>query len=210
MKRFKDCCIYCTQGQSVSDLSHIIKSYCLEHSYEVEEQSTFACNDTLIIMFDTETLPVCKLILSLSKDDALIKIINIVPIHKTGITSLSKELYNEILDTFRDVVLSPIETRYGNKIIESASEYSIEDVIPISSSVLKRWLSAYPLSGHSYDQKRWFDFLISLIDNNETLSLDDFSQYIKENYDWTDQDIETFELKFEEELALLEYYNGRR
>ena len=71
-------------------------------------------------------------------------------------------------------------------------------------------MNAFPLSGHPFDEYRWFDFLISLRKNDENLSVDDFSKYIQENYNWSKKDIERFGLKYEEQIELLEYYDEHR
>lgn len=210
MKRFKDCAIFCIQGQTADELANLIKEKCIEESYKVEELTAFRTNDTLTVFLNKKEFPICRLIMSISIENGSVKIINIVPDRRSGFSSLCKELYNQILDSFKEAIFISIADRYGNEIHETSADYTIEDVIPESSRFLKIWLGAYPLSGHTHDQIRWFDFLISLVENNETLSVDDFSQYIEENYTWSDDDIERFELKYEEELALLEYYNGRR
>lgn len=210
MKRFKDCTISCIQDQSLSDLLLVIKDQCIASSYNVEVYTTFGTNDTISVIFDKEGFPICRLILVASQEERSIKIVNIVPSQKSGLSSLGMDLYNQILDAFRDDVFIPIGESFGNVIEETNADYTIEEVIPKSYQSLKIWLNAYPLSGHQYDQERWFNFLISLINNDEYLSLDDFSKYIKENYSWHEEDIEKFELKLEEELALLKYYkNGK-
>ena len=207
MKRFKDCAILCNPGQSVSKLLLAIEERCIK-LYDVEKLTAFNIDDTLSVTFDKGEFPICRLILLASEEENSVKIVNIVPSQKSGLSSLEMDLYNRILDVFRDDIFIPIEEAFGNKIQETKADYTIEDVIPESSYLLKRWLNAYPLSGHKLDQERWFDFLISLNRNDEYLSLDDFSKYIKENYSWQEEDIEKFELKLEEELALLEYYNN--
>jgi len=210
MKRFKDCSISCIQGQNADELASLIKEKCIEESYKVEEHTAFRANDTLTVFLNKKEYPICRLILSISTEENCVKIINIVPDRRAGRSSLDKELYNQILDSFKEDIFLSIAERFGNEIYETCADYTIEDIIPKSSESLKTWLGAYPLSGHTYDQVRWFDFLISLIKNNETLGVDDFVQYIKENDAWSEEDVERFELKFEEELALLEYYNERR
>ena len=207
MKRFKDCYISCIQGQSADDLANLIKEKCIEKSYKVEEHTAFSLNDTLTVFINKKEYPICRLILSISIEEKSVKIINIVPDRRTGLSSLDKELYNQILESFKEDIFLPIAERFENEINETSADYTIEDIIPESSRPLKTWLNAYPLSGHAYDQERWFKFLISLVENDEELSLDDFSQYIKENYNWSEEDINRFELKFEEELSLLKYYN---
>lgn len=208
MKRFKDCSISCLSGQSLNDLACLITEKCIEKSYRLEQHTAFQNNDTITILFDKHGYPVCRLILVLSFEANSVKIINIVPDRKSNIFTLSIDQYNQVLDFFTEDVLLPIKEKFGNDIKETSANYKIEDIIPESSKYLKRWLDAYPLSGHTFDQERWFDFLISLIENDESLSLDDFAKFIKEYKKWGEDDIEKFELKLEEEFALLRYYNN--
>ena len=147
----------------------------------------------------------------ISLEENFVKIINIVPDRKSNIVTLSIDQYNQVLDFFKEDVFIQIQEEYGNEINETPANYSIEEVIPKSSEYLKSWLDAHPLSDHPYDQERWFKFLISLVDNDESLSLDDFAKYIKEYKNWNEEDIEKFELKLEEEIELLKYYkDGNR
>lgn len=209
MKRFKDCSISCVPGQSLNDLAYHIKEKSIEKSYQLlEDQNAIQSNDTFSILFDKDEYPICRLILWISSEANSVKIINVVPDRKSNIFTLSIDQYNQVLDFFKDDVFLPIKEKFGNEITETSASYSIEDIIPESSKYLKRWLDAYPLSGHTYDQERWFDFLISLIENDESLSLDDFAKFIKEYKKWCEDDIEKFELKLEEEFALLRYYNN--
>lgn len=208
MKRFKDCSISCLPRQSLNDLSYLIKEECIRKSYRLEEHTAFQNNDTITILFDKFGYPICRLILVLSFDVNSVKIINVVPDRKSNIFTLSIDQYNQVLDFFKDDVFLPIKEKFGNEITETSANYTIEEIIPESSKYLKRWLDAYPLSGHTFDQERWFDFLISLIENDESLSLDDFAKFIKEYKKWSEDDIEKFELKLEEQLALLRYYNN--
>lgn len=210
MKRFKDCSILCVQGQSESELAGLIEDRCIDMSYHVEKSTAFQMNDTMSVTFDKKGYPICRLVLFLSTEESSIKIINIVPDRKSHLSFLDIDEYNRILDCFRKDILLPIKVEYGNEILETSASYTIEEIIPVSSKYLKNWLDAYPLSGNNYDQERWFDFLISLVKNDESLSLDDFAKYIREYYNWCDEDIENFELKLEEELALLKYYNEHR
>ena len=208
MKRFKDCAIFCNPGQSVRDLQNEVKVACINMGYDVEEYTSFSTSDTISVIFDKNELPISRLILIVTTEENCIQVINIVPDSRAGIFSLDKDLYNRILDAFKDEIFVLISSRDGNPIVESKADYTIDDIIPNSSEQLRRWLGGSPLSGHSSDQRRWFDFLIALIENDEYLSLDDFSNFIKETYHWREEEIEKFELKLEEELELLKYYNG--
>lgn len=211
MKRYKDCSISCIPGQNLNDLECLIKEKSIEKSYRLEECTAFRNNDTFSILFDKNQYPICRIILLISFEENSVKIINIVPDRKSNIVTLGIDQYNQVLDFFKEDIFVRIQEEYGNEINETTANYSIEEIIPKSSECLKSWLNAHPLSGHPYDQERWFKFLISLVENDESLSLDDFAKYLKEYKNWNDEDIEKFELKLEEELALLEYYkNGSR
>ena len=53
----------------------------------------------------------------------------------------------------------------------------------------------------------FYDFVIALHTNHESISLDDFGEYLREEYKWTEDDAYNAELKLESFLDLIEYYD---
>ena len=126
---------------------------------------------------------------------------------ESGTSHIDCTTYNQMLDLFRADVFRHIKEEYGNEIVENSEDYTIQEIIPTSYNALNAWLSAYPLSGHPLDTKRWYEFVVSLYRSGEELSLDDFEKYIKENYNWEDKVLRAFSIKLESELELLSYYD---
>lgn len=212
MKRYKNCALLCLKEQTMTELFRVVETFCLKKSYKVEKRQilTKDKDDTLVVFMEKPDLPLSKLVLTTSDSERKIVISNIVPDKKSGLLSLDYSTYNKILDVFKTDVFLEINKEYKNTIEENQEDYTIQEVIPKSYVYLETWLSFYPLSGHPLDEHRWYDFLIALRNNKEYLSVSDFSKFIQENYNWSETDLERFELKFEEQIDLLEYYDEHR
>lgn len=210
MKRFKSCALLCSKNQKMTELVELICSICKNKCYDVVKQQTFKKDDTLVVSVNKEKLPLSDLILFVNEEENKVDIINIIPSKKSDIFSLDCSAYNNILDVFKKDVFLEINDINGCEVEENQEDYTIQEIIPKSYEKLNTWLEAFPLSGHPLDERRWFDFLIALRKNRETLSIDDFSKYIQENYNWSKKDIERFVFKYEEQINLLEYYDENR
>lgn len=210
MKRYKDCALLCLKEQTMEELICIVETICLDKLYKTERRQTCTKDDTLVVFMEKDDLPLSRIILTTSDSERKIVISNIVPDKKSGLSSLDYSTYNKILDVFKADVFLEINKKYKNAIEENQEDYTIQEIIPKSYVYLETWLSFYPLSGHPLDEHRWYDFLIALRNNKEYLSVSDFSKFIQENYNWSKTDLEQFELKFEEQIDLLEYYDEHR
>lgn len=210
MKRYKDCLLICNEGQKPIELLDIVETVSTQQKYQTERYKTMADRDTLAVDLREEGYPHSRLIVSANADDNAVSIVNIVPMRDSGISQLGHTKYNNLLDVFKTKVFVTIHESQKNEIQENSEDYVIEDIIPNSFSKLSTWLSCYPLSGHPLDERRWFAFVVSLHTNHETLSIDDFIEYIRENYNWNENVIHKFALKLESQLALLEYYDECR
>lgn len=210
MKRYKDCELKCNHGQSTDVLLDVITQVSKSKGYEVSRYSTMANNDTLVVYMKKQGFPYSKLVLSHFSNRDSISIINIVPIPESGTSHIDCSIYNQLLNIYRDDVFSFIKEMYGNEIVENSEDYTIQEIIPTTFKALNSWLSAYPLSGHPLDVRRWYDFVVTLHTSGEELSLDDFEKYIKENYNWEEEILSKFSIKLESELELLRYYDEHR
>lgn len=210
MKRYKDCELMCNEGQYAYELLDLIERISKEKGYNIKRQSTISNKDTLIVYTKAEELPYSRIVLCSLSNEKSIAIVNVIPMPESGTTHIGYETYNKLLDIFKNEVFFYIHEKYLNEIKETSEDYTIEEIIPRSYKKLNTWLSAYPLSSHQYDTNRWYDFIITLHQTREKLSLDDFGKYIRENYNWEEEDIEKMELKLESHLDLLEYYDHNR
>lgn len=210
MKRYKDCELKCNHGQSTDVLLGVIAKVSESKGYKISRYSSMGNNDTLAVYIKEQGFPYSRLVMSSFSNQDSISIINIVPMPESGTSHIDCSIYNQILDIYRDDVFRFIEEMYGNKIVENSEDYTIQEIIPKSFKTLNTWLSAFPLSGHPLDTKRWNAFVVSLHESGEELSLDDFEKYIKENYNWEEEVLSEFSLKLESELELLKYYDEHR
>lgn len=207
MKRYKDCELKCIDGQSPDELLDVIEQVSISKGYELKRYSTMGDNDTIGVYLKEDGFPFSRLVMSRFFKENSISITNIVPMPESGTSHIDCTTYNKMLDLFRDDVFDFIKEKYGNEIVENNEDYTIQEIIPTSYNTLNAWLSAYPLSGHPLDTKRWYAFVVSLHRSGEELSLDDFENYIKENYNWEDKVLRAFSIKLESELELLSYYD---
>lgn len=210
MKRYKDCALVCNGNQKPIDLLEIVAKISREQGYKINRYSNIGSQNTLSIDLHEPNLPYSRLILFSNIEDNIVEIINIIPMPESGISHIECTDYNKLLETFRDKVFAIIKEQYGNSIQENTEDYTIKDVIPLSYNALNDWLSAFPLSAHPSDIKRWNAFVVALHINQEHLYIGDFEKYIQENYGWDDDTICKFYLKLESQLSLLEYYDQYR
>lgn len=210
MKRFKDCVLLCKPGQELEELLLIVRRQCDNAGIRNEINTSFTENDIVLAYVDFQEYPVSKIVLHASEDHHGVAILNIVPLSNSGVFELGISTYNAILDRFKEMVFVPIAQDLGNSIEEDEEDYTIEDIIPKSYQKLNTWLSFYPLSHHPNDEHRWYDFLIALRKNNENISTSVLKEYIQEKMNWGDKVLLDIEMRYEEQMDLLEYYDERR
>ena len=139
-------------------------------------------------------------------------VINIVP-YKHSTPQLTKDQYNQIIDAFDDLIISPLfEGKY--EIERSKDVVSIECLIPRSYDFLKRWAFCpgapdHPFV-HSSDLELWFAFLCQLRKTNEHLSSGDLELWLREDCKWPDDVVVDTIIRYETETELLEYYDRHR
>lgn len=208
MKRFKDCYLKCKQGQNSLQLLSEVEDVCTALQFKTNRTSVIKSRPCVIVELELNKLPSSRVVVSVFDDRECVGIVNIVPLKSSGLSSLDYDTYNSILDAFKAAVFEEIQKSKSNIIEETTAEYTIEELIPRSCGYLNVWLNNYPLSWHPSDERRWFDFLIALVMNNETLGVEDLSKYIKEKYNWDESDLLDVELKYEGQMRLLRYYVG--
>ena len=64
-------------------------------------------------------------------------------------------------------------------------------------------------SGHPYDEERWFEFVISIVLNNEELSASRLERWLVEDDNWPDYVAENLAREFEHETSILRYYRNK-
>lgn len=202
--------LVCNVNQSIEDLMEIVAQVSIEKGYEISRQSSFVNNDTIIVKLIKEGFPQSRLILGYYSEKKGVSILNIVPTTESGVSEIDCDTYNELLDMYKSDVFGYILDNQNNEIEENLGIYTIEELIPKSFEKLNNWLNAYPLSSHQLDLNRWYDFVIALHQNEENLPVDVLVQYLQEEYNWEEKDVEKIALRLESNLSLLEYYDHNK
>ena len=210
MKRYKDSMLVCNANQTIEDLMEIVAQVSIEKGYEISRQSAFVNNDTIIVKLIKEGYPQSRLILGYYSEKKGVSILNIVPTTESGVSEIDCDTYNELLDMYKSDVFGYISGIQKNEIEENSGNYTIEEFIPNSFEKLNNWLNEYPLSLHQFDINRWYDFVIALHQNKENLPVDILVQYLQEEYNWKEKDVEKIALRLESDLSLLKYYDHNK
>lgn len=210
MKRYKDCMIVCNADQTPKELMDSIYRVAIEKGYEVKYQTNSLNEETLVAYLNIKGYPYSRLILGITSAEEGVSVLNIVPMPESNVSHIELEMYNEMLDIFTKDVFETIRRMSDNSIVENSEDYTIQDIIPKSFNALNCWLNNFPLSSHQMDTNRWYDFVISLHQNGENLSLEDLAMYLKETYSWNEEDILKIQLRLESHLDLLAYYDDNR
>lgn len=207
MKRFKDCKLCCVAGQTPLALLGELKAACAVRGIEINRFDEKY--NSLVVSFSAEGNPKSSLVLHANNYSNGVAIINIFPDISSGINELSIDSYNAILDAFKSCVFVPLSEKQGNKILENSPEYDIDEIIPISCKKLKIWLENYPLSGHTLDRNRWYDFVIAMYSNHESIDPFVFRDYLISVEDWSEVEAENAANKLEEQLSLLARFSAK-
>lgn len=213
MIKFKDLIIYCdSETQALEELV-AIERFCSKGNfrYDEEVEKMYEQNDELAhILCTLPNTP--QAIVLVYANQCTLSVINIVPF-KHSTSQLTYDEYNRIIDAFFDEVVFPLFND-KHKIFVSPAVISIKDTIPKSFQFLERWVNCpgapnYPFS-HSNDLHLWFDFLIALSDNGETLSSGDLEQWLIEDMEWDEDVVNDTIIRYETEIDLLKYYGQHR
>lgn len=210
MKRYKDCTLVCKANQTPRQLMDIIYQVSLDKNYTAKIQPSSSNKETMIVYLNYGDFPHSRMVLGVMSDGKGVSVLNIVPMPESGVSHIDLEVYNEMLDVYTKDVFETIRVEYGNEIEGNNEEYTIQEIIPKSFEKLDRWLNNYPLSSHQLDTNRWYDFVISLHQNEEHISLEDMGKYLKDTYSWSEEDVLKIQLRLESHLELLAYYERNR
>lgn len=212
MKRFKDLIIECgSDAAALAELVRIENACQLpEFRYDEQVEQMYEPDDKMAhILVEMPGIP--KAVMLVWVHDGCIKVINVVPFMHSA-DRISIEHYNRMVDAFQKQIVEPvIDNRYLVKV--TAGDYSLAEIIPNSYEHLSRWSNCpgapqAPFS-HPNDLELWFEFLSQLKNRDEELSTGQLEQWLREEKQWPEDVIEETILKFEEEVALLDYYVSR-
>lgn len=211
MKKYKDLIIDCGSDEAALLGLLAIKERCngKPFSYSEKVEKMYDANNHLLhILVEISETPAA--ILLVFANDAKIKVINIVPF-KHSCDHIEKDIYNYIVDTFNDMVITPLFSgKY--KIDCTKEEVSIQDIIPNSFQKLNQWTHCPGAPDHpfvrQYDLELWFDFICALHTNGEELSSGDLEQWLKDDNGWEEDVVTDTIIRYETERDLLNYYDS--
>lgn len=210
MKKYKDLIVHCGSDKVALLGLVAIEEKCNAQpfSYSEEVEKMYQANDHLLhILVEMPETPTA--ILLVFANDAKIKVINIVPFQHSC-DHIEKDIYNHIVDTFNDMVITPLFAGKYN-IDCTKEEVSLQDIIPKSFQKLNRWTHCpgapdHPFV-HQFDLELWFDFICALHTNGEELSSGDLEQWLQEDKGWDEDVVTDAIIRYETERDLLNYYD---
>lgn len=133
---------------------------------------------------------------------------NIVPL-ESG--QLSHSQYNAILDDFVENIASDVAAKHGFKISTTSGHQSIEDWVSEDAAIkLRRFSSAANKStgaSHPADERRWFDFIVSVHRSGQRLDADQLARWLHEADGWDERTAHDLAGRFEGAVALLKFYD---
>lgn len=176
------------------------------HDEELEKQYMY--DDKVIrIIARIPTLPDALVILYANDDQ--VEISNIIPYNKS-VDTIERDVYNKIVDEFYAQIIKPMYEGV-KEIVKTDDMMKMESLIPKTFEYLNRWTHCpgTPNSpfGHQNDLEMWFLFLCKLRVNHETLSSGDLEQWLTDDLHWENEVVTDTIIRYETEVALLEYYD---
>lgn len=135
-----------------------------------------------------------------------IEIFNVIPLLGSH---LNCEEYNHIIACFNESIIKPMSSTFSLDIYISKPYLDIEDIIGKLAFEKLQYFSACAnkSTGHSHplDEKRWFDFIVSVFSTKKHLSTDDLTSWLIEN-GWFEEMAHELSIDFEYSMKLLKYY----
>lgn len=176
------------------------------HDEELEKQ--YMHDDKVIrIIARIPTLPDALVILYANDDQ--VEISNIIPYNKS-VDTIERDVYNKIVDEFYAQIIKPMYEGV-KEIVKTDDMMKLESLIPKTFEYLNRWTHCpgAPNSPfeHQNDLEMWFLFLCKLRVNHETLSSGDLEQWLTDDLHWEYEVVTDTIIRYETEVALLEYYD---
>lgn len=195
MIKFQFLTIHCNSEQEAQNvLSQIVMS-CNTAQFKYIGKNDIKPYPVEIISVNINNLPKSKLFIGISwSKSSDVNVANIIPDEK-GVFELSKEQYNAILQSFNAFLNKSLNIQTDL----TKADVSIEELVPRSYSKLKSWYDLSNPGGriiHPNDVERWYEFVLSVIKNEEELGLDDFENWLinekHESYETAEEIVERY------------------
>lgn len=136
---------------------------------------------------------------------------NIVPLEQGH---LSYSQYNAALADFRREIVEPVIAKFGFQIVESPAQQGLEDWLEDEAAVKLRRFSHLANkstgAGHPLDERRWFDFIVSVHCSDKHLGPDLLARWLQEAEHWGEREAHKLAGEYEHSLSLLKFYDHFR
>lgn len=158
---------------------------------------------------DKETTREAATIAFTTRDNEIVLVANIVP-RQPGKLSIGQ--YNDILMDFYGKILQAACRRNSIDVDITDDNQSMENWVSQDSyNKLKRFsIAANKSTGSSHpcDQERWFEFIVSIVINDEKLGTDQLERWLVEEEGWQRDIASDLAIEYEQGIALLQYYKN--
>lgn len=215
METFKELTIQINDSQIPGFLSQIEK-YMKDgwsRNYDLEKSNMASAGNIVFYYFTCTERGnrEAALVALVKKDDNSVHVSNVVP---QNLSELSYCQYNLILTEFYEKFVKPsceilklkTELSKGEETINDwMSEISVERLKSFSSLANKSTGTSHP-----FDKERWYNFVISIVENNDKLESSELVRWLVEEESWAEDVARDISIEFEQEVGLLkQYLKGR-
>lgn len=141
------------------------------------------------------------------KDDVVFYVPNVVPVR---FSRLSKDEYNCILEEFYRLFVAPVCAELGIVAEISSNEQNIEELISSDTAEKLRSFSslANRIIPHSLDVIRWYQFLLSVHNNEDRPNPEVLKRWLIEDEHWPEDGASELASQYDFAMGLLDYQNG--
>lgn len=211
MKKYIDLNIKCNSEETSIQILRSIAEECTGDVFKCSLDCEDKGNNckSLNIKVAIDSLP--KSIIILYSSDNVVQVVNVIPNEDTNTALLTKDQYNKIIKKFYVEIIEPLfENKY--EINVSPEEIEMETIIPDSYQALHQWVCCPGAPNdpflHPNDLKRWFNFICTIHDSEETLGSGDLEQWLLEDRGWSEEVVTETIIRYETETELLNYYDN--
>jgi len=213
MKVFQDLNLYLS-ASSTEDFFNDVERYLREgwtRDREAEERLEreikgkyyyFSCKKDALI--EAATIAFTR------KNDKILYVANIIP---RELGELSIDQYNIILSSFYEMILRPVCEKNSVNVELTSDTQSMADWISSDAcQKIKIFSSAANKStgsAHPCDEKRWFAFIVAIVENGDELDPSRLERWLIEDEGWQDRIASNLAIEYEQGVSLLKYYKQR-
>jgi len=173
-----------------------------DRSLKTNEHAYFVC--------EAKGERLAALVALYEKNEDLLYVSNVVP---RDISSLTHDQYNCILDEFATACVEPVAREMGLHMTRTSDHISLDDLVSPGSAHLFRVFSGLANkstgTSHPSDKERWYDFIISVVNNDDPLDAHMLTRWLIEEDGWSEDIAHRMAIEFEMEVGLLKRYKGK-